>query len=309
MSASAPRLSRTRNFLFWAFAVIWFGEMALWGVRPLSEMWTRVWQIAPPADPQLATAFYLTHAFEAAAKGALGVLAVYGLRSRDSTVRSTLFVSMALVPPLNLAFPFRAEGYPARATAIATIFTLILWGAFFLSRDRAGEPGRPIDAPAALLPLRWQSVRQTWFAVNAVLLTLAAAPFLLAPERGLALAFPCLFGLPVTTQGAPSGVTLTGMNVGTHLLAVATATWIATVYARRHGTLGRAVAAASTVHAGLLCAVPFAQLALNAGRECATSSLLVYSVPLFAGWLLYDGFGYLAQRAGARTALDLPATN
>jgi hypothetical protein len=309
MSSSAPRLSRTRNFLFRAFVVVWFGEMALWGVRPLSELWTRVWQIAPPADPRLATAFYLTHAFEAAAKGALGVLAVHGVRSRHSTVRNALFVSMALVPPLNLAFPFRAEGFPRRATMIGTIFSLVLWGAFFLFRDRAAGSERTTDAPGDVVTGGSPSIRQAWFALNAAVLTLAAALFLFAPGRGLALAYPCLLGLPDSAAGAPSGVTLTGMNVGTHLLAVATATWIATVYARRYRTLGRAVAAASTVHAGLLCAVPFAQLALNAGRECATSSLLVYSVPLFAGWLLYDGLWYLAQRAGARTALDLPATN
>lgn len=300
------RLSRTRNFLFWAFVVIWFGEMMLWGVRPLSELWTRVWQITPPADPQLATAFYLTHAFEAAAKGALGVLAVYGLRSRDSAVRSALFASMALVPPLNLAFPFRAQGFPARATAIGTIFSLILWGAFFLFRDRAGEPQRTSDAPSDLVPSGWQSIQQTWFAMNAALLTVAAAPFLFAPARGLALTFPCLFGLAATMQGVPSGVMLTGMNVGTHLLAVGTATWIAAVYARRYATLGRAVAAASTVHAGLLCAVPLTQLALDAGRECATSSLLVYSVPLFSGWLLYDALSYRAVRAG-RAHLIQPA--
>ncbi len=309
MSATAPRLSRTRNFLFGAFIIVWFGEMALWGVRPLSELWTRVWQIAPPADPQLATVFYLTHAFEAAAKGARGVLAVYGLRSRDSTVRSALFVSMALVPPLNLAFPFRAQGFPARATTIGTMFSLILWGAFFLFRDRAGEPRRSTDAPEGLFRSRGQALQQSWFAVNAAVLTLAAAPFLFAPDRGLALAFPCLFGLSVTTRGVPSGVTLTGMNVGTHLLALATATWLATAYVRRYATLGRAVAAASTLHAGLLCGVPLTQLALAAGRDCATSSLLVYSVPLFAGWLLYDGSSYLAARAGRAQLAQPPVTS
>lgn len=306
MSSDAAQRSKLRNFLFWALLVVWFGEMTLWGVRPLSEMWTRVWQIALPADPGLATALYLTHAFEAAAKGALGVMAVYALRSSSPLARSGLFASMALVPPLNLAFQFRAQGYPLRATIIGTVFSVILWGSFFLSSDRGGEPRRTTGAAAAVPPSPWESFERIWFAANAAILTLLASLFLFVPDAGLALTFPCLSHSAISVRGAPSALTLAGMGVGTHLLSVAAATWIATIYSRTNATLRRAVAGASTVHAGLLCALPLSGLALDAGRACATSSLLVYSVPLFAGWLLRDALSYRGRRA-ARVHLAQPA--
>jgi hypothetical protein len=52
------------------------------------------------------------------------------------------------------------------------------------------------------------------------------------------------------------------------------------------------VSFANTVFAGLLCVVPLTRLALEAGRDCATSSLLIYAVPLFAGWLTFDALSY-----------------
>jgi hypothetical protein len=85
------------------------------------------------------------------------------------------------------------------------------------------------------------------------------------------------------------------LAVGSHLTAVATATWIATLLGRRSPVLRTAVTVASTVQAGLLCFVPLTRLALDAGRECATSSLLIYAVPLFAGWLPYDAVSFRAK--------------
>lgn len=306
MSSSAPQLSKTRTFLLWALAVVWFSEMLLWGVRPLSEMWTRVWQIVPPEDPQLATALYITHAFEAGAKGALGVLAVFALRSKSPSARSALFVPMALIPPLNLAFQFRAQGFPLRATTVATVLSIILWGSFFLFRERTEQPRNTTAGSRQSPPSRWESLQYIWFAANAVVLTLISSLFLFAPDSGAKFTLPCLSGLIDTSRGVPSGLTLTSLAVGTHLLSVATATWIATVYFRSNPTVRQAVAAANTLHAGLLCILPLRQIALDVGRDCATSSLLIYAIPLFAGWVIYAALSYRATLTG-RLHLAQPA--
>jgi hypothetical protein len=244
-----------------------------------------------PDDPQLATGLYLTHAVEAAAKGALGVLAVYALRSRTPFVRSALFVPMALVPPLNVAFQFRAQGFPLRPTLIGATLSVILWETFFLLKDRA-EPSRMTDVAARSRPSVSDSLQYVWFAANAIVLTIASALFLFAPDTGLRLAFPCFSGLLDAARTVPSGLTLAGMAVGTHLTAVGTSTWIATVYSRSNRAVRQAVAAANTLHAALLCMLPLPQLARETGRSCATSSLLIYSIPLLAGWLVYAALSH-----------------
>lgn len=291
MTSSPARLSGARTFVLWALAVVWFAEMALWGLRPLSETWTRFWGILAPDDQQLATGLYLTHAFEAAAKGALGVLAVYALRSRTPFVRSALFVPMALVPPLNVVFQFRAQGFPLRPTLIGATLSVILWETFFLFKDRA-EPSQITDAAGRSRLSLSDLLQDAWFAANAIVLTIASALFLFAPDTGLRLAFPCLSGVLDASRAVPSSLTLTGMAVGTHLTAVATATWIATVYSRTNATVRQAVAAANTLLAGLLCMLPLPQLALQTERSCATSSLLIYSIPLLAGWLVYAALSH-----------------
>jgi hypothetical protein len=286
VTSSPARLSRARTFLLWALAVVWFAEMALWGLRPLSEIWTRFWGMLAPDDPQQATGLYLTHAFEAAAKGALGVLAVYALRSRTPFVRSALFVPMALVPPLNVAFQFRAQGFPLRPTLIGATLSVILWETFFLLKDRAG-PSQMTGVVARTRLSVSDSLHHVWFAANAIVLTIISVLFLFTPDTGLRLAFPCFSGVLDAARTVPSGLELTGMAVGTHLTALATATWIAAVYSRTNATVRQAVAAANTLHAALLCMLPLSQLAREAGRGCATSSLLIYSIPLLAGWLVY----------------------
>jgi len=153
----APQLNRIRTFLFGALAFVWFGEMALWGFQSFSEVWTNVWKMTPPENPQLATALSLTHAFEAPLKGALGVLAVFGLRSKNPSARTALFLSMALVPPLNLAFQFREQGYPLGSTVVATVFSTILWGSFFLFREPVQQPEQRATINSGQLhPSRWE---------------------------------------------------------------------------------------------------------------------------------------------------------
>ena len=291
MTSSAARLSSARTFILWGLAVVWFSEMTLSGVRPLTESWTQFWGYLAPDDPRL----YLTYAVLAAGKGALGVLAVFALRSRSPFVRSALFVPMALVPPLNLAFVFRAQGFLLRPTLIGATLSVILWQTFFLFKDDA-EPSSQAVSAADRSRLSWWDVAQyVWFAANAIVLTLAAALFLYAPDFGVRLAFPCFSG---SGDAVPSGLTLTGMVVGTHLTAVATATWISTVYSRSNTTVRRAVAVANTLHAAVLCMLPLAQLVLEAGTRCATSSLLIYSIPLLAGWLIYGALAYRSSLPG-----------
>jgi hypothetical protein len=292
MSSTTPRLSRMRTFLLWALAIVWFSEMTLWAVRPLAEVWTRFWQQLPPDDPQLATALYITHALEAAAKGALGVLAVFALRSGKPSVRGALFVPMALVPPLNLAFQFRAQGFPPGPTTVGTVLSCILWGSFFLFKERADQVPAATDRPGIAAPSQRESFQFAWLGANATILTLAASLFLFAPDAGLRAIFPCLAGWLDASRGVPPGLTHGLMAVGTHVLAVSIALWIATASVRRRPTVRRAGIAASTVLAGLVCVLPLRQIAVDLGRACAVSSLLIYALPLFAAWVLYAAVWY-----------------
>ena len=56
----------------------------------------------------------------------------------------------------------------------------------------------------------------------------------------------------------------------------------------------------------LLCMLPLLQLAREAGRGCATSSLLIYSIPLLAGWIVYAALSY-RTRLAERVLLAQPA--
>ncbi len=294
----ARRLSKIRTFLFGALAFVWFSEMVLWGFPSIAKMWSNVWNLIASQDPQLATAHHVTHAIEAAAKGALGVLAVFGLRSRNPATRSVLFVSMALVPPLNIAFQFRLQGFPPGSVAVATAFSLILWGSFFAFPEPSSQPEQHTTGRSRLLaPSRWEIVQYLWFAANSVALTLTAFSFLFNPRTALSSVFPFFPTLLRTDEGGISSLVLVSMAVGSHLLALATATWIATVYSARNPSLHNAVTVANTVHAALLCVFALRQIVMEVGADRATSSLLVLSVPLLVGWVLYAGVSYRVQRS------------
>lgn len=293
MSTSAPSLSRTRTVVLWGLLIVWFSEMTITSVRPLADWWTEAWKMAVPNDPQLALAVYLTHSLEGAAKGALGVLAVFALRSRKPFVRSALFIPMALVPPLNLFFPIREQGFLPQPTMIASVLSVILWGSFFLFRERGETPPAKSDDESA------DSLGGIWFAANALILTLAGGLCLVAPAVVLRHTLPCLLNGP---GGVPAALTLTTRAVGSHFTAVAAATWIGAVYGRRDTTVRTAVAAGNTLMTGLLCVVPLTQLALASGRDCASSSVLIYAAPLFVGWLAY---GVLSRRATRARRLQI----
>ena len=285
------QLSRVRTFLFGALAFVWFAEMVQWGFLASSGGWQNIWKDFPPEAPQLATALLITHAIRAASKGALGVMAVFGLRSKNPAARTALFVAMALVPPLNIVFPCRADGFPLGTTTVAVIFSIILWVSFFLFREPAQQPEQKGPRGSVQLPpTRWEIVQYIWFAVNSTALTLLSFLFLSAPRTALDFIFPSLSGLLHTYEAGLSSMNSSNLSSGTHLLALAVATWIATVYFRRNPTLRLAITAASTGHAGLIFLLPLRRIILEIGGSSATSSILVAFVPLLVGWLLYAAF-------------------
>ena len=139
-------------------------------------------------------------------------------------------------------------------------------------------------------PSRWEIIQYAWFAAYSATLTLMAFLFLFAPRNALSVTLPCLSSLLNTHEAELPGLIHSAMASGTHLLALAVASWIATVYSRRSTALRKAMAVASTVHAGLFLIFPLRQIVLGFGANCATSSILVAFVALLVGWLLYAAF-------------------
>jgi len=294
-----------RTFLLWALAVVWFSEMALWAIRPLSEWWTVFWQQLPPDDPQLTSALYLTHALEACAKGALGVLAIFALRSGSPSVRSALFVPMASVPPLNLAFQFRAQGFPLGPTTVGAVLSAILWGSFFSFRDPVVPAPVGIEAAGPPGPTRPATVQRAMLGATGVLLTLAASMFLFVPRAGLRLVFPCLSAPLASAGGVPPGLTHSLMAVGTHVSAVTLAIWIAATNGRIDPTVRRAAAASSATLLFLVALLPLRGIGLELGRACASSSVLVLAIPLLAAWAIH---GLVSDRAVGGGSAVAPVT-
>ena len=118
-------------------------------------------ELSKATNPQLATALYITHAFEAPLKAPLLILALFGLLSTNASARTALFVSMSLVPPINIAFHFRARGFPLSSMTIATILSTILWVSFLLIR----EPAQQAERSETTGP--WEIFRSAWFALSA----------------------------------------------------------------------------------------------------------------------------------------------
>jgi hypothetical protein len=295
-NTATPQRSGIRTFLFVALAVVWFTEMVFLGFQSFSKVWTDLWQVVPPENPQLETALSIIWALAAPAKGALCVMAVFGLRSRDPFVRTALFASMALISPLNIAFPFRQQGFLLQPVAVATVLSSILWESFFLFREPAQQPAqKETRASVQWPPARWESVQYAWFAAYSTALTLMALLLLFWPRIALSFILPWLSSLLNTHEGELSGLIHSAMASGTHLLALAIASWIATAYGRSNPALRKAVAAASMVHAGLFLIFPLRQIVLGFGAGSATSSILVIFSLLFVGWVLYAAFSFKVE--------------
>ena len=285
VTLSAAPLSRVRTFLFGGLALVWFGEMLFTGVQPFAETWTRFWKMYAPDNPQLAAALYITHAFEAPLKAALLVLALFGLLSRNPSARTALFVSMSLVPPINIAFHFRAQGFPLSSMTIATVLSTILWVSFLLIR----EPAPQAEPSEATEP--WEIFRYAWFALSASVLSVLASLFLFAPTTVLYWEFPCLSDVFDAHQGELASLSVSTLAAGSHLTALATATWFATAHSRSNRTLRQAIALASIAYAGLVCLLPLRQIVSHPGWNCSTSPVLIPFVPLLVGWLTYAALG------------------
>jgi hypothetical protein len=285
VTLSAPPLSRARTVLFGGLALVWFGEMLFTGVQPFAETWTRFWKMYAPDNPQLAAALYITHAFEAPLKAALLVLALFGLRSRNPSARTALFVSMSLVPPINIAFHFRAQGFPLSSMTIATVLSSILWVSFLLIR----EPAQHAERRETTEP--WDIFRYAWFALSATVLTVLASLFLFAPNTVLYWEFPCLSDVFDAHQGELASLSVSTLAAGSHLTALATATWFATAHSRSNRTLRQAITLASIAYTGLVCLLPLRQIVSHAGWNCSTSPVLIPFVPLLVGWVMYAAVG------------------
>jgi len=285
------QLSKVRTFLFGALAFMWFAEMVQWGFLASTGGWQNIWKEFPANAPQLAAVLSITHAIRAAAKGALGVMAIFGLRSKNPLTRTVLFVSMALVPPLNIIFPCRADGFPVGTTAVAVVFSAILWVSFFLFKEPFQQSTDSVQAPPSL----WETIQYLWFAVNSAALTLMAFFFLSVPKIALDFIFPSLSDLFHLYETGIASMTSSNLSSGTHLLALALALWVATIYSRNDTTLRKAMSIASVVNAGLICLLPLRRVILEIGGSSATSSILIAFAPLFVGWLLYAALSYTVK--------------
>jgi hypothetical protein len=278
-SAPSP-LNGVRTFLLVGLAVVWCGEGLLTGVQPLAEGWTRFWKMFPPGDPTLVAALYTTHAFEAPLKAGLFVLAAFALGSGNPSVRTPLFVSMSLVPPINVAFHFRAQGFPLVPTTIGTTLSAILWGSFLLTREPVeGPPSRPAE--------RGDTLARVWFGFSAALMASLGVLCLLAPRTALYRMFHCLSLVFDAQRGQIDSLTVSMLAAGSHLTALATAGWFAAARYRTSRPLRQAIAFSMLAMTALMCALPLRQVVEQGGWTCARSPILLPFVVLLLGWAAY----------------------
>jgi hypothetical protein len=277
VTSATQRLSGVRTFLLVGLAVVWFSEGVMTGVQPLAVGWTRFWKMFPPDNPTLTAALYVTHAFVAPLKAGLLVLALFALRSGNPSVRTPLFVSMSLVPPINIAFHFRAQGFPLVSMTIATTLSAILWGAFLLTSEPA-ESSPPQKAG------QWDILDRAWFGLSAAILTFLGLLSLLAPNTALYWQFPCLSSTFDAHQGELASLTVSMLAAGSHLTALATASWFATAGYWTNRTLRQAITLSIMTVSALMCVLPLRQIVQQDGWSCARSPILLPFVVLLIGW-------------------------
>ena len=133
--------------------------------------------------------------------------------------------------------------------------------------------------------------RYAWFALSATVLTVLASLFLFAPNTVLYWEFPCLSDVFDAHQGELASLRVSTLAAGSHLTALATATWFATAHSRSNRTLRQAITLASIAYAGLVCLLPLRQIVSHAGWNCSTSPVLIPFVPLLIGWVIYAAVG------------------
>jgi hypothetical protein len=165
--------------------------------------------------------------------------------------------------------------------AVATTLSAILWGSFLLIREPA-QPTKEVGRTS-----QWDVVRYGWFALNATFLTLLAVLFLFAPLTVLYWEFPCQSDLFDAHQGELVSLRVSILAAGSHLTALATATWIATAKCRTNPTLRKAVTLASIASTALVCLLPVRQVVAQGRWNCARSLILLPFLPLLVGWVVY----------------------
>jgi len=282
------QLSKVRTFLFWCLALVWFSEMLFLGVPFFNRVWIDLWPVAPPQDSQLEKASLLTGMVGAPVKGAFFVMAAWGIRSTNPSTRTALFVSMSLVPPFNVAMPFRYQGFVLGPVLVGSILSAILWVSFFLFREPYRQPEQKVKESISQLPSAgWEILQYILFATTSIAITVLAFLFLVFPKTALARSFPCMPNLLNSSQTDLSGMIYHSMASGTHLLALSIGSWIATVNCRRNPSLRQAMTITMTVFIALFFIFPIRQLIAAFGVNCITSSILYAFALLLAGWLIY----------------------
>ena len=282
------QLSKIRTFLFWCLAAVWFCEMLFLGVPFFNRLWIDLWHVAPPQDSELATASLLTGMVGAPVKGAFFVMAVWGIRSTNPSTRTALFVSMSLVPPFNVAMPFRYQGFFLGPVLVGTIFSAILWLSFFLFKEPYRQPEQKVKESLGQLPSSgWEIFQYILFAITSIAITVLAFLFLFFPKTALAFSFPCMPNLLDSSQADLSGMIYHSMASGTHLLSLSICSWIATVNCRRNPSLGQAMTITITVFTGLFFLFPISQMITAFGINCITPSILYAFALLLTSWLIY----------------------
>lgn len=282
------RLSKVRTFLFWCLALVWFCEMLFLGVPFFNRIWIELWQVTPPRDSQLATASFITGMIGAPAKGAFFVMAVWGIRSNSPSTRTALFISMSLVPPFNVVMPFRYQGFVLGPTMVGSVLSLILWVSFFLFKEPHRLPEQKAKESIRQLSLSaWEILQYILFAITSIVITALALLFLFWPKTALGYSFPCLPDLLNSSKDELSGMIYHSMASGTHLLALATACWIATINCRRNPSLRQAMTLTIILFIALFFIFPIRQMITTFGTNCIPSFVLYAFSFLFVGWLIY----------------------
>ncbi|HET6768998.1 MAG TPA: hypothetical protein VFH08_16415 [Chitinophagaceae bacterium] len=281
-------LSKVRTFLFWCLALVWFTEMLFLGVPFFNRIWIELWHVAPPRDSELARASLFTGMAGAPVKGAFFVMAVWGIKSTNPSTRTALFVSMSLVPPFNVAMPFRYQGFVLGPVLVGSILSAVLWLSFFLFKEPYRQPKQKVkEGLGQLPPSGWEIFQCILFVITSIAITVLAFLFLFFPKTALALSFPCMPNLSNSSQEDLSGMIYHSMASGTHLLALSIGSWIATVNCRRNPSLRQAMTITITVFIALFFIFPISQMIAAFGINCITPSILYAFALLLAGWLIY----------------------
>ena len=284
------KLSKVRTFLFWCLAIVWFCEMLFLGVPFFNRVWLEFWQVAPPDDSQLADASMITGAVGAPVKGAFFLMAVYGLLSKNPSTRTALFISMSLIPPLNVAFPFRYQGFVLGPTLVGSVLSMVLWVSFIVFKESYRQTEGMLKEKSNRSTVSgWRVYQLILFAVTSIVITALAFIYLFLQKTDLHLSFPCLPGVANSSQELP-GMIYHSMASGTHLLGLAVGSWIATVNCQRNSSLRKAMTIANTAFFALFFIFPIRHLITSFGMECIMNLAMYGFALLFIAWVVYSAF-------------------